>query len=114
MARALTERGICLTDSLVDRKLAEVDREAHASHAGAPFASDPERVIVRRHLTEVLRALEPFALFGAMMKEKPIGNYCADDMQFYGIHTGTQWEAQITHGNLRRAAAIFTEPKEEL
>lgn len=65
----------------------------------------------QRMLEEIERlreALRPFAHFGAMIRARPIGNaHKSEANAVYAIHTGTQWEAELTVGHFAQAARVL-------
>jgi hypothetical protein len=86
-----------MTDA-VDRMLAEVDREVR--RVSSQVEVSPGEVVLRRHLTASLEALEPFA---ALYLEAHGDSYKAPEMTAY-----SRGDHSITVGDLRRAARIFT------
>lgn len=70
------------------------ERHAHAIEAMAARIQTLEQ------------ALEPFAQFGRQWARKPMRGM--DDV-IHAIHTGTEWEAEIKHTDMARAAQVLKE-----
>jgi hypothetical protein len=65
----------------------------------------------RARLATVTAAVAPFARFAEMVSAKPLRGVASDelpdDKTLYGIHFGTEWEAEITLGHIRAALAAI-------
>jgi hypothetical protein len=53
---------------------------------------------------ELLSVLRPFAEFSRKLERKPLGRVSD---QFYGIHSGTEWEASLSFSNLAAARRAY-------
>lgn len=82
-----------------------------------PFCADHRDKVAGQPCREcaveqLKRALEPFAHFARMWEANPIGGRrLPNDHAVYAIHTGAEWEAELTLGMLRRALASLEEIK---
>lgn len=59
----------------------------------------------QERIAELERALAPFAEFARQWRRKPLKG---TGEAFYGIHAGTEWEAELTHADLQRALAALS------
>jgi hypothetical protein len=64
-----------------------------------------KRQSAEAQLSLAVEALRPFAEFSAALKAKPLRGV---DDEFYGIHTGTEWEASLRFSQIHAAAAFLS------
>jgi hypothetical protein len=57
---------------------------------------------------ELVEALKPFALFAEKYDAKPLRQL---DDRIYGIHAGTEWEAELSVSDCRKARAALAKAK---
>jgi hypothetical protein len=63
-----------------------------------------DRATLRELLTAARRALAPFAHFARQFARKPLSGM---DDAIYGIHTGTEWAAELRRSDCQRAADLL-------